>query len=50
MDDVPTPSARYDFLREKLSPGEKFTALQQCQKAFGSKFAPHVKSEPPFEV
>ncbi len=41
----------YDYLREGLSPGDKVSAIQQCQKAFGSKFVPHVKaSEKPFEV
>ncbi len=51
MDDLPDVVDKYDYLREKLTPGDKVKAIQQCQKAFGDRFVPHVKpKEKPFEV
>ncbi len=42
---------QYDYLSDGLAPGDKVKAIEQCQKAFGSKFVPHVKpGEKPFEV
>lgn len=41
----------YDYLKENVLPGEKFTAMEQCQRAFGRRFVPHVKpDESPFDV
>ena len=40
----------YDYLQEKIAPGEKFKAIHQCQKAFGRDFKPHYKTDSPFEV
>ena len=43
--------AKYDFLKDNIAPGEKISALKQCQKAFGPKFKPHLsQNEEPFEV
>ena len=43
--------AQYDYLKDNIAPGEKISALKQCQKAFGPKFRPHLsQDEEPFEV
>ena len=43
--------AQYDYLKDNIAPGEKISALKQCQKAFGRKFRPHLsQDEEPFEV
>ena len=49
MDDLPQVMDIYDFASEGLLPGEKFSAMDQCQQAFGSLFRPHVRSNSPFE-
>ena len=49
MDDLPPVMDLYDFSAEGLLPGEKFSAMEQCQQAFGSLFRPHVRSNSPFE-
>ncbi len=42
---------KYDYLREEQAPGDKVKAIDQCRKAFGTKFVPHVRQdEKPFEV
>merc|ERR1712117_233528 len=49
LDDLPALMDLYDFTSEGLLPGEKFSALQQCQQAFGSLFKPHMQNQSPFE-
>ena len=49
LDDLPELMDNYDYLKEKVSPGEKFKSIDQCKKAFGRDFRPHVKNESPFE-
>jgi hypothetical protein len=49
LDDLPALMDLYDFTAEGLLPGEKFSALAQCQQAFGSLFKPHMQSQSPFE-
>ena len=51
LNDLPTVMAQYDYLKDNIAPGEKISALKQCQKAFGPKFRPHLsQDEEPFEV
>ncbi len=50
LNDLPSVMAKYDYLKEKIAPGEKVSAIKQCQKAFGRDFFPHVTSKEPFEV
>lgn len=47
---MPEVMAKYDYLRDSKAPGDKFKAIEQCQKAFGQNFIPHKKDEKPFEV
>lgn len=49
LDDLPALMDLYDFTKEGLLPGEKFSALAQCQQAFGSLFKPHMQDQSPFE-
>lgn len=51
LNDLPTVMDHYDYLKEQIAPGEKFSALEQCKRAFGPNFVPHVQpNTPPFEV
>ncbi|TRY70666.1 hypothetical protein TCAL_09680 [Tigriopus californicus] len=49
LDDMPEIMAKYDYLKDSKAPGDKFKAIEQCQKAFGQDFKPHKKDEKPFE-
>lgn len=52
LDDLPGVVERYDYLLAggNRAPGDSIKSTDQCQKAFGPKFRPHVKDEKPFEV
>ena len=40
----------YDFNSEQQLPGEKISAMEQCQQSFGGTFKPYLKDDqPPFE-
>ena len=49
LDDQPSVMERYDFTKDGLQPGEKYSAMNQCQQAFGLVFRPHVREQSPFE-
>jgi len=51
LENVPKVVRRFDYLREDVLPGDQVKAIDQCIKAFGSDFKPHVKkNEEPFDV
>jgi len=53
LDDLPQGRAKFSFLSksESLPGGGQVKAIDQCKRAFGDDFRPHVKEdEEPFEV
>ena len=50
LNDLPPVMSEYDYLADQKAPGEKFKAFDQCKKAFGNSFSPHLQEESPFEV
>lgn len=49
LNDLPKVMEQYDYLSAQKLPGILYSALEQCVKAFGEKFVPHVKSDSPYE-